>query len=113
LPAAPLRFKIKAPVLFIAASQDRLCPAAEVEKAAAKTPNAKLVAVDCGHFDVYSGEPLRHLMNEMVDFYLDATGGPKTNGVRAVDVVDQQAAAAADIYDVASPGTAASANDEL
>eukprot|EP00775_Hariotina_reticulata_P009556 gene9556-9718_t len=98
-----LLHKIKAPVLFIAAAQDKLCPAAEVEKAAAKTPHAKFVAVDCGHFDVYSGQPLQHLMDEMVAFYKEAAGMVTASNTMA-DVGDQVAAAAGDIAAVDDDG---------
>jgi pimeloyl-ACP methyl ester carboxylesterase len=47
--------KIECPVLLVAAVQDSLIPIDAVRKAAARIPNAKLVELDCPHFEPYVG----------------------------------------------------------
>lgn len=50
---------IAAPVLFIAATKDTLCPVEPIRQAAEEVmdkANSAIVEIDCGHFDVYQGE---------------------------------------------------------
>ncbi|CAM9554734.1 unnamed protein product, partial [Hapterophycus canaliculatus] len=50
--------QVKAPILFIAAEHDHLCPADTVRKAVTLAPNASLSVHDKTHFDIYLGETL-------------------------------------------------------
>lgn len=62
---------IAAPILFIAARNDTLCPAEAIRQAAAvvmdKT-NSAIVEVDGGHFDVYQGEAFDKATASMLAF---------------------------------------------
>lgn len=69
--------KIKAPVLYAAATKDHLCPLAEVEAALNATPNGQLITVDTHHFQVYMGEPFEFLTGKYTEFYRAAAGLPK------------------------------------
>ena len=62
--------KIKIPILFLAASNDTLCPAEIVEKAASKAIHisSKLVTIDASHFDMYSGDTATQAVNHMIAF---------------------------------------------
>lgn len=51
--------KVKAPILFVAAEKDTLCPADSVRAAVAEAPNAKLSIHDVTHFEIYLGDTLQ------------------------------------------------------
>lgn len=51
--------QVRAPILFIAAEHDQLCPVGTVREAAAQAINAKLSVHDKTHFDIYLGETLQ------------------------------------------------------
>eukprot|EP00879_Flechtneria_rotunda_P024322 GHRR01025778.1.p1 GENE.GHRR01025778.1~~GHRR01025778.1.p1 ORF type:complete len:296 (+),score=103.70 GHRR01025778.1:683-1570(+) len=74
----PINFvpQITAPVLYIAATKDKLCPVDEVQAAANITANGQLVAVDKSHFQVYSGDALEYLLDKQVYFLRTAAGLP-------------------------------------
>ena len=61
---------INIPILFLAASNDTLCPASIVEKAASKATHlsSKLVIMDASHFDIYSGNTAAQAVNHMLVF---------------------------------------------
>lgn len=48
--------KITCPTLVVCAERDALIKASEVEKTARRIPDAELVKLPVGHFDVYSGD---------------------------------------------------------
>lgn len=51
--------QVKAPILFVAAEKDALCPADSVRAAVAIAPNAKLSIHDVTHFEIYLGDTLQ------------------------------------------------------
>lgn len=61
---------IQVPVLFVAATQDSLCPIEFVRDAAAAAPKGELVEVNTTHFDLYQGENFDKITSEMVAFAL-------------------------------------------
>jgi dienelactone hydrolase len=48
--------QLECPLLVVAARHDSLIPIAEVERLAAQAPSARLVILDAGHFEVYTGK---------------------------------------------------------
>ncbi|GIL46821.1 hypothetical protein Vafri_3701 [Volvox africanus] len=72
--------RVTAPVMFISALRDQLCPAEQVRKAAELLPTSnnnsrggsssrgELVELDCTHFDAYLGEHLVAATESMVQF---------------------------------------------
>ncbi|GIL98597.1 hypothetical protein Vretimale_3944 [Volvox reticuliferus] len=71
--------RVTAPVLFISALRDQLCPAEQVRKAAELLPassssggssssTGELVELDCTHFDAYLGEYLAAVTDSNVRF---------------------------------------------
>lgn len=60
--------KIQAPVLFVAATQDSLCPIEFVREAAAAAPKGELMEVNTTHFELYQGENFEMITTEMVAF---------------------------------------------
>lgn len=65
---------IRAPVLYLAATEDNLTPLASIKAALAKTPDGQLFTVKAGHFGVYSGLPFPFLMQHAVAFLRDKNG---------------------------------------
>lgn len=57
-------FQVKAPILFVAAEKDTLCPADSVRAAVALAPDAKLSIHDVTHFEIYLGDTLQVKMRE-------------------------------------------------
>lgn len=68
--------KIKAPVLYAAATKDNLCPLAGVQAAVDVTPNGQLTTVDTNHFQVYGGDALEYLTQKYAEFFRTAAGLP-------------------------------------
>jgi pimeloyl-ACP methyl ester carboxylesterase len=68
---------IEAPVLFVAATKDALCPAPLVAKAHAAcgyggrnvSGACELLNVDCGHFGLYVGKPFDQAAGAMLSFF--------------------------------------------
>lgn len=60
--------KIQAPVLFVAATQDSLCPIEFVREAAAAAPKGELMEVNTTHFELYQGQNFEMITTEMVTF---------------------------------------------
>lgn len=60
--------KVRCPVLIFAAEKDSLIPLAAVEKTAALMPQATLVNLPIGHFDIYLGEHFEKVVNMQTDF---------------------------------------------
>jgi hypothetical protein len=76
---APIAYgpAITAPVLYLAAAQDELCPLHDIQAAAKATPHARLVSTSGTHWDAYAGKALESSIQHMVAFLRE------TNGVAA------------------------------
>jgi pimeloyl-ACP methyl ester carboxylesterase len=61
---------IKAPVLFMGANKDSLCPMDVIKRAVALTPNAELYAVDCDHFELFTPQHMPGLQHKQLEFLL-------------------------------------------
>ncbi|CAN0428434.1 unnamed protein product [Phaeothamnion confervicola] len=66
--------KVRAPILFVAASNDELCPAAAVHKAAADAADAEVAVVDGTHFSLYMGPALAETLGRMTAFLKEKLG---------------------------------------
>lgn len=80
----PARYarRISCPVLLMYARHDSLIPAASVKKAANSIPQAEVVELPVGHFDVYTGELFREVVQKQADFlarslHAGNPGGPR------------------------------------
>jgi len=73
---SPIKYvhNIKAPVLYMGATKDTLCPMSVIEKAVGLTPKAELYAADCSHFELFTGEHLPALQQRQLDWLLEHTG---------------------------------------
>jgi len=68
---------VEAPVLFVGASEDTLCPASLVAAAHKEcgyggrnvTGACELLTVDCGHFGLYAGSPFNEAAGAMLNFF--------------------------------------------
>jgi hypothetical protein len=67
--------KITAPVLYITATTDSLCPPDVIEEAVKLTPDARQKVMDCTHFDVYNGERFEVAIKEELGFLLQHLAG--------------------------------------
>lgn len=61
---------VQAPILFVTATQDALCPAESVRVAYFLAPRAQLLELNTTHFDLYTGANFEHICAEMVKFAL-------------------------------------------
>jgi dienelactone hydrolase len=68
----PTRYakKITCPVLMVYATKDSLCSWQAIAKTAAKIPNAEVMGLNVGHFDVYTGDVFRQVVERETDFLL-------------------------------------------
>ncbi|KAF8073154.1 aidA [Scenedesmus sp. PABB004] len=66
--------RVAAPVLFVAASRDTLCPVDAVRRAAGLARRGQLLERDCTHFELYRGELFEKLIDEQVLFLRRHTG---------------------------------------
>jgi pimeloyl-ACP methyl ester carboxylesterase len=62
--------RISCPVLMIYAMKDSLCPWKAIGKTAAKITNSEVVGLNVGHFDVYTGEVFKQIVEKETDFLL-------------------------------------------
>lgn len=70
--------RITAPVLYITAVRDSVCPPDVIEAAVAMTKDAAQKVMQCSHFDVYQGQPFEEAVAAEVEFLaakLGARGG--------------------------------------
>lgn len=65
---------IRAPVLYLAATQDTIIPLDSIEKALQRTPNGQLFKYKTGHFGVFTGAPFSFYIQHMVGFLRDQNG---------------------------------------
>lgn len=69
---SPIKYvsKIQAPVLYVAATKDILCPYEAIHKAAALTKHAEILAKDCNHFELSADQYFGPLMEQQVAFLM-------------------------------------------
>ncbi len=60
--------RIQSPVLIIYAKNDSLIPARAVEKMGSRIPNAEVIGLQAGHFDVYTGELFKQVVEKQAEF---------------------------------------------
>jgi fermentation-respiration switch protein FrsA (DUF1100 family) len=60
--------RIACPVLIMYARNDSLIPAWAVERTGGKIPNAEVVGLPLGHFEVYTGEPFKEAVARQAEF---------------------------------------------
>ena len=60
--------KVRCPLLIVMAEDDNLIPARVVRKMAYKAPDAELVGLPVGHFDVYAGDVFEDVVKREADF---------------------------------------------
>lgn len=65
---------IRAPVLYLAATNDSIVPLEMVQKALKQTPDGQLFTVKASHFQIYSGVPFPYLVQHMVGFLREKNG---------------------------------------
>lgn len=72
---------IQAPILFITATKDAVCPPGEVEVAAKVAPNAEVFSIESSHFDIYIGQTFNTITDEMVKFLNKHVPVPSRNSI--------------------------------
>jgi pimeloyl-ACP methyl ester carboxylesterase len=74
---SPIKFlpEVKAPVLMIAATNDTLCPIAEVRRAPLVSPRVRLLLRDCTHFELYRGKHFDAVIDAQVGLLRAALWG--------------------------------------
>lgn len=65
---------IRAPLLYLAATNDTLIPLESVTKAVRATPDGQLYTVKSSHFGVYSGVPFPYLVQHTIAFLREKNG---------------------------------------
>ena len=60
--------RIQSPVLIMYAKNDSLIPAKAVEKMGSRIPNAEVIGLPAGHFDVYTGELFKQVVEKQAEF---------------------------------------------
>jgi hypothetical protein len=65
---------IQCPILFVAATQDVLCPVDQVHKAVGLARKGQLLSRDCTHFELYRGALFEGLIGEQAKFLQQHTG---------------------------------------
>ncbi|WIA41911.1 hypothetical protein OEZ86_009227 [Tetradesmus obliquus] len=68
---------ITAPVLYMGADKDTLCPMDIIKRAVALTPNAELYAADCDHFELFTPQHMPGLQQRQLQFLLQHVGQRK------------------------------------
>jgi dienelactone hydrolase len=62
--------RISCPMLIMYAKNDSLIPAKAVERMGSKIPNAEIIGLPVGHFDVYTGELFKQVVEKQAEFLL-------------------------------------------
>ena len=62
--------RIRCPVFIMYAKNDSLIPAKAVERMGSKIPNAEVIGLSVGHFDVYTGELFKQVVQKQAAFLL-------------------------------------------
>jgi dienelactone hydrolase len=60
--------RIKCPVLIVYAKNDSLIPARAVEKMGSRLPDAEVIGLEAGHFEVYTGELFKQVVEKQAEF---------------------------------------------
>jgi uncharacterized protein len=60
--------ELPCPALFVLATNDSVAPAAAARKAAARAPDAEVMEIDAGHFDVYVGDIFERVVARESEF---------------------------------------------
>lgn len=60
--------RISCPVLIMYAKNDSLIPAKAVERMGSRIPNAEVIGLPAGHFDVYTGELFKQVVGKQSEF---------------------------------------------
>ncbi|KAF6259936.1 alpha/beta-hydrolase [Scenedesmus sp. NREL 46B-D3] len=84
---------IIAPVLYMGANKDTLCPMDAIKRAVALTPTAELYAVDCDHFELFTPQHMPGLQRRQLEFLLQHVGAQKA--VRGMQQEQDEAVALA------------------
>ena len=62
--------RIQCPVLIMYAKNDSPIPAKAVERMGSRTPNAEVIGLPARHFDVYTGELFKQVVEEQAEFLI-------------------------------------------
>ena len=103
---SPIKFvpSIEAPIMFIAATNDGLCPHDVVEAASKLAPNGRMLSRNATHFELYRGALFDGIIHEQITFLqmhlgVDAKAGAAAEAAAAAveggEEVEGAAAAAA------------------
>lgn len=80
---------VQCPILFVAATEDVLCPVDQVHKAVALGRRAELLSRDCTHFELYRGALFEGLIGEQAQFFRTKTGlAPAAAAAAAADTAN-------------------------
>lgn len=66
--------EIQCPILFVAATQDVLCPVDQVHKAVGLAKQGQLLSRECTHFELYRGALFEGLIREQTQFLRRQSG---------------------------------------
>jgi dienelactone hydrolase len=105
---SPIRFvpHIKCPILFVAATQDVLCPVDQVYKAVKLAEHGQLLSRECTHFELYRGQLFEGLITEQVEFLQKHTGLVETTAAAAAQAVAPAARAKPELQGIALQASA-------
>lgn len=84
---------VRCPILFVAATQDVLCPVEQVRRAVALARRGSLLSRECTHFELYRGQLFEGLIGEQLAFLQQHTGlvGVPAAKAKAADAEDGDA----------------------
>jgi pimeloyl-ACP methyl ester carboxylesterase len=99
---------VTAPVLYITAVKDTLCPQEAIQAAVASTPRARQIVMPCTHFDVYRGKEFEQVVEAETAFLLEhlAPEAAAATAAAAAAAAEQDSAAAEQGAAVAGGGDA-------
>jgi pimeloyl-ACP methyl ester carboxylesterase len=66
--------RVTCPILFVAATEDVLCPVDQVHRAVKLAQHGTLLSRECTHFELYRGALFEGLIDEQVQFFRRCTG---------------------------------------
>lgn len=66
--------QLTCPILFVAVTEDVLCPVDQVHRAVALAQRGQLLSRDCTHFELYRGALFEGLIGEQLKFFQQHTG---------------------------------------
>lgn len=73
---SPIQYvpRISCPIMFVAATEDVLCPVDQVHRAVKLAKQGQLLSRVCTHFELYRGALFEGLIQEQVQFFRQVTG---------------------------------------